>query len=116
MYTRRKRLQQRLLKDLGEDDWVDAQLQYPIFLTNEDLILRWIVSYDKEFKGGAVPKSWVNFVDLVRESKSSNAPEDSTLLSGFREFSCRGLKYKMYNRKVTAIVDTLGKNTTHFGY
>ena len=113
--TRRKKLQKKLLNNLGEDNWEGAQETYPILLQNEDLVLRWIVSYDKEFKGGAVPKSWMNFVELVKESRSGGGGEETALMSGYREFTCHGLKYQMFNRKVTAIVDTLGKNTKHFG-
>ena len=48
--TRSKKLQNLLIDNLGERDCELAQKHYTILLKKEDLILQWIVSYDKEFK------------------------------------------------------------------
>ena len=55
--TRSKKLQNLLIDNLGEADWELAQKHYPILATDEDLILQWIVSYNKEFTKMLCPKA-----------------------------------------------------------
>ena len=116
--TRSKKLQNLLIDNLGEADWELAQKHYPILATDEDLILQWIVSYDKEFKKNIVPKSWTNFVELIRETKvvkRTKTPQEQRMLDRrVCLFSVTPLTYKLCNVKVSSMLDTLSNNI-HFG-
>ena len=114
--TRRKKLQHLLILGLGEQTWEKAQQNYHVL--REDHINRWIVSYDKEFKKNIVPKSWTNFVELIRETKvvkrTKTAAEQLLEDKRICEFSLPPLTYKLCNIKVSSMLDTL-KNHMHIG-
>ena len=116
--TKMKKLQNLLIDTLGERNWKLAKKHYPILATSEDLILQWIVSYNKEFTKNVVPKSWTHFVELIREtkvSKRTKTPQEQRMLDRrVCVFSLSPLTYKLCNVKVSSMLDTL-KNNMHFG-
>ena len=114
--TRRKKLQHLLILGLGEQTWEKAQQNYHVL--REAQIKQWIVSYDKEFKKTVVPKSWTNFIDLIRQTKvvrrTKTVAEQMLEDKRICEFSLPPLTYKLCNIKVSSMLDTL-KNHMHIG-
>ena len=116
--TRKKKLQTMLVESIDEPDWETALRHYPVLAQNENVILQWIVSYDKEFKGKIVPKSWTNFTALIKETrvrkKRKSADALRLLDSKVRMFEIPPLTYMLCNVKISSMLDTLRQNK-HFG-
>ena len=117
-WIRTKKLQTKLLNDLGLATWEAATEMYP-FLHDKALVEKWVNNFDSLFKKGNVPKSWTRFVNQIQLSIDAADVQRKAALAELdvvcTTFSFRLCDYVLHNKPCESL-QTLYKSTTkHFG-
>ena len=118
-WVRTKKLQIRLLNDLGLETWEAAKETYP-FLHDKALVSKWVNNYEVLFRKKNIPKSWTRFVKQIKLSVEAAAVQRQAALAELdvmcTTFSFRLSTYVLHNKACESL-QTLYTNTTqHFGY